>query len=63
VYKRQVEGCTSNAMDRACGSGHLEIVKWLHDNRNEGFTEHAMICASANGHTEIVEYLNGIQHG
>ena len=30
-------------MDWAAGSGHLEVVKWLHRNRTEGYTSKA--CA------------------
>lgn len=37
--------CSTNAMDYAAMYGHLEIVKWLHENRTEGCTTNAMDSA------------------
>lgn len=50
--------CTLEAMNAAAGSGHLEIVKWLHTNRNDGCTTTAMDEAAANGHLETVKWLH-----
>jgi hypothetical protein len=47
-------------MDYAAYSRHLEVVKWLHANRDEGCTTDAMDDAAANGHTEVVEWLRGL---
>ena len=44
--------------DWAAKKGHLEIVKWLHENRTEGCTTAAMNCAARNGHLEVVKWLH-----
>jgi hypothetical protein len=36
-------------MDNAALYGHLEVVKWLHVNRQEGCTNNAMDLAAENG--------------
>jgi hypothetical protein len=38
--------------------GHLEVVKWLHENRTEGCTVEAMNRAAEYGHLEIVKWLH-----
>ena len=57
LHKYNVK-CTTKAMDYASRFGHLEIVKFLHENRQEGYTENAMDFASENGHLEIVKFLH-----
>jgi Ankyrin repeats (3 copies) len=52
------EGCTRNAMDYAAELGHLEIVKFLHNNRTEGCTIDAMESAADEGHLDIVKFLH-----
>lgn len=42
----------------AAKNGHLEIVQWLHFNRNEGCTKYSMDWAANSGHVEIVKWLN-----
>ena len=53
--------CT-DAMDNAAANGHLEIVKWLHENRKDikGFacTTNAMDYAALNGYLETVKWLH-----
>ncbi|GMF22203.1 unnamed protein product [Phytophthora fragariaefolia] len=49
--------CCQEAMDSAAEFGHLEVVQWLHDNRQEGCTTDAMDMAACNGHLEIVLWL------
>jgi len=44
-------------MDSAARNGHLEVVKFLHENRTEGCSFAAMDLAAENGHMEVVEYL------
>jgi|SRR5215217_1642274 len=45
--------------DWAAYNGHLEVVKWLHENRTEGWcTKDAMDCAARGGHLEIVKWLH-----
>jgi hypothetical protein len=33
-------------MDEAARNGHINVVQWLHSNRNEGCTVYAMNCIS-----------------
>ena len=42
----------------AAARGHLEVVRWLHDNRTEGCTTDAMNWAAKNGHLEVVRWLH-----
>lgn len=42
LYFNRTEGCTTETMDSAAYSGHLDIVQFLHDNRSEGCTTEAM---------------------
>ena len=44
-------------MDLTASKGHIEIVKWLHENRKEGCTTRAMYWAERMGHLEIVKWL------
>jgi hypothetical protein len=44
--------------DWAAKNGHLEFVKWLHENRAEGCSTWAMDGAADNGHLEIVKWLH-----
>ncbi|AVK75320.1 Ankyrin repeat domain containing protein [Pandoravirus quercus] len=48
----------ATAMDYAAGSGHLDIVEWLHENTDRGCTTHAMDMAAASGHTHILQWLH-----
>ena len=45
-------------MDQAAANGHLEVVKWLHENRKEGCTTKAMDEAVAYGHLEVIKWLH-----
>ena len=47
-----------SAMDYASQNGHLNVVKFLHENRNEGCTTCAMDYASENGHLDVVKFLH-----
>ena len=48
---------TVSAMDQAVIYGQLEIVKWLHENRNEGCSGHTIDHVAQHGHWEIVRFL------
>ena len=37
---------------------HLEVVKWLHENRTEGCSTYVMNYAAENGHLEVVKWLH-----
>ncbi|EGZ14555.1 hypothetical protein PHYSODRAFT_505297, partial [Phytophthora sojae] len=50
--------CTTDAMDQAASSSHLDVVKWLHANRSEGCTTRAMDFAAGNGHLQVVKWLS-----
>ena len=39
-------------MNYAARYGHLDVVKWLHENRREGCTENAMNCAAQYGNLD-----------
>ena len=45
-------------MDLAARDGHLDAVKWLHENSKEGCTKLAMDNAARNGHLEVVKWLH-----
>ncbi len=47
-----------NLMDLAAENGHLEVVKWFHENRTEGCSDFAMNLAAANGHLEVIKWLH-----
>ena len=40
-------------MDEAAKNGHLDVLRWLHENRQEGCTGGAMDMASRHGHLEV----------
>jgi hypothetical protein len=45
-------------MNRAALNGHLNVVKWLHENRTEGCTNWAMDGAAQNGKLTMVKWLH-----
>jgi ankyrin repeat protein len=45
-------------MDWAARAGHLEVVKFLSENREEGCTTDAMDWAARAGHLEVVKFLS-----
>jgi len=45
-------------MNLAASNGHLEVVKWLHENRKEDCTTSAMDWAASDGHLEVVKWLH-----
>lgn len=47
--------CTSVAMDGAAGDGHLEVVRWLGQNRREGCSRAAFEMAAAGGHLHVIK--------
>ncbi|KAE9032428.1 hypothetical protein PR003_g4817 [Phytophthora rubi] len=50
--------CTTGAMNGAAANGHLNVVRWLHENRMEGCTVSAMDLAATNGHLAVVQWLH-----
>ncbi|TDH68359.1 hypothetical protein CCR75_003476 [Bremia lactucae] len=55
---KKFQRCCQEAMDSAAEFGHLDVVQWLHHNRQEGCTTDAMDMAACNGHLEIVQWLH-----
>ncbi|OQS07222.1 folylpolyglutamate synthase-like, partial [Thraustotheca clavata] len=47
----------SQAIDKAAGSGHLNIIEFLHRMNVRGVGPGAIDCAAMNGHASIVAYL------
>ena len=43
---------------RAAMNGHLDSIKWLHENRDEGCTRDIMDRAAERGHLDIVTWLH-----
>ncbi|GMF80442.1 unnamed protein product [Phytophthora fragariaefolia] len=58
MYFAGSQTCEADTMDIAAGEGHLEVVKWLHNNRSEGCTFQAIDRAASNGHLEVVQWLH-----
>ncbi|CAB1119820.1 unnamed protein product [Ectocarpus sp. CCAP 1310/34] len=48
----------TEAMDEAAKNGHLDVLVWLHENRQEGCTGGAMDMASRHGHLEVLKFLH-----
>ncbi|KAG6942496.1 hypothetical protein JG687_00019031 [Phytophthora cactorum] len=44
-------------MDGAAQNGHVDVVEWLHTNRNEGCTTSAMDEADKNRFWDVVDWL------
>ncbi|CAM9971297.1 unnamed protein product [Ectocarpus sp. 4 AP-2014] len=48
---------STDAVDRAAGNGHLEVVRWLYFHRAEGGTAGAITAAAAGGHVRVLDWL------
>jgi len=48
---------TVQAMDFAAKNGHLEVIKFLHENRTEGCSQRAIDLAAQYGHFKVVKWL------
>jgi hypothetical protein len=44
-------------MDYAANRGHLEIVKWLHENRPEVSLKDSLACAAYCGRLTVVKWM------
>jgi hypothetical protein len=51
------EGCTPDAMDKAATNGHLDVVKFLHENRKEGCFNTTLLHTIQNGHNALAAWL------
>lgn len=49
---------SNQAMVLAAGQGHMEMVRWLHHNRDEGATTDALDLAATFGHLDVVQWLS-----
>jgi len=45
-------------MDSAAGEGHIDVVIWLHENREEGCSAQAMDSAAMCGHMDVILWLH-----
>lgn len=54
--------CSTAAMDMAAGNGRLDLVRWLHENRNEGCTARAMDGAAESGFLDVAKWLHNFRH-
>ncbi|EGG18578.1 hypothetical protein DFA_04072 [Cavenderia fasciculata] len=50
--------CNVYTMDVVAKNGHLDVIKFLHENRSEGCTLNAMNDAASNGHLDIIKFLH-----
>jgi len=60
LFNHRSEGCTTQAMDKAAGIGHLQVVRYLHS-KGAKCTASALDGAASNGHLAVVEYLHSIK--
>jgi hypothetical protein len=52
---------TTKAFDGAAANGHLEVIKWLHENKKDvECTENALDKAAAKGHLEVCKYIHAV---
>ena len=64
MLRLDILGDTTDPIDYTAENGHLEIIKWLHENlskiinSNNVCTTYAMNIAAAQGHLEIVKWLH-----
>lgn len=55
---QQTQGCSRDAIDKAAAGGYLDVVQWLHKNRQEGCSIRAMNHAALHGHLHVVKWLH-----
>ncbi|OWY94705.1 hypothetical protein PHMEG_00035490 [Phytophthora megakarya] len=48
---------STKAMDQAAAGNYLDLMQWLHSNRDEGCTTLAMDLAARNGYLNMVKWL------
>lgn len=58
MYRADLLAALIITVDHAAAGGHLETIKWLHENRREGCTRYALTDAAGNGHMETVRWLH-----
>jgi hypothetical protein len=49
-------------MDQAAANGHLEVVKWLYENRTEGIYGGGILLARKKGYKDVVDFFYNIKH-
>jgi hypothetical protein len=57
LHENRSEGCTAQAMDRAAGNGHFDVVRYLRANRSEGCSWFAFRLAAGANNLEIMRWL------
>lgn len=58
IVKEVASTFSDQAMVLAAAQGHLEMVRWLHQNRGEGATVDALDLAATFGRLEVVKWLH-----
>lgn len=56
AFSSKIDDCPGS-IDIVAEHGHLDMLKWLYDNRKEYFTLRAIELAAANGHLKVVQFL------
>lgn len=56
-FKTMAEKCSAAMIDIAARHGHLDMVKWLAENRSEGSAHDAMNKATKHGHPNVAKWL------
>lgn len=52
----RIEECPG-LLEIVAENGHLEMLKWLYDNRKEYYSGRALVLAASNGHFECMKWL------
>jgi len=57
LHENRREGCTQQAIGRACDGNHLSVAEFLCKNRKEGFTPDAIVAAIMHENQELEDKL------
>lgn len=57
LHENRSEGCSSQAINRACEGNHVSVAEYLCKNRKEGFTPDAIVSAIMHQNQELEDKL------
>ncbi|OQS05269.1 hypothetical protein THRCLA_02577 [Thraustotheca clavata] len=60
LHRLRIQCCTQQAINFACGNGHLKIAQWLYANRSEGMNTLALTYAVAKRNFDVVFWLGEV---